>query len=345
MKKSALRSFAALAAVPGFVASCLTVSSVATPATSMLSFRQSGLAGGGFVNTIALDPAGGGLVLAGGDVSGFHRSTDWGQHWTTSNTGVDLPSQLSVADIEFSTARPGTVFAAVGVRGSGGGLLVSQDGGQTWALRSGVPQFSGANNVGTKGIPHTHPRSTGTLLALDEEGGFLYAATFEQGVLRSADDGATWTVLGLAGRHLRGLAMDPTDPDTLFVASFNDGVYRTTDASGAGTFVRLGGSPVTPEEVRLIGGALYVAGGTAGVFRSPDAGLTWTQLGIGTIPVTGTSWMSVDGYVACDRDVVYVGANNAGPDTVLRSADGGATWASVTSVPINRYPCRGTVSM
>src|SRR5437870_13828864 len=50
---------------------------VATPAS--FSFAPSGVAGGGFVNVVAVDPAGSGLVLAGGDVSGIHRSTDWGQ--------------------------------------------------------------------------------------------------------------------------------------------------------------------------------------------------------------------------------------------------------------------------
>ena len=39
-------------------------------------FQQSGIAGGGFVNVIAADPSGSGLLIAGGDVSGLHRSTD-----------------------------------------------------------------------------------------------------------------------------------------------------------------------------------------------------------------------------------------------------------------------------
>lgn len=331
MKKTSFRSRAATVAVPLFLASCLTASSGAIPPPTALSFAQSGLAGGGFVNTIALDPNGTGVVLAGGDVSGFHRSTDGGQHWVTSNMGLDRPGELSVAGIQFSAADPGTVYAAVGVRGAGGGLLVSTDDGLSWTLRSEVPQFSGANNDGIKGIPHTHPRSTGALLALDEANGFLYAATFEQGVLRSADGGLSWTVLGLAGKHLRGLALDPSNPDTLYVAAYNDGVYRTNTASSTGSFVKLAGSPLTPEELRLIGGTLYVAGGKAGVFRSPDGGQTWEQLGVGSIPVTGPSWMSIDGYAACGRDVVYAGANNGGPDAVMRSTDGGTTWASVTS--------------
>ena len=86
-----------------------------------------------------------------------------------------------VAAVLFSTGTPGLVYAGVGKKGASGGLLVSQDGGRTWSLRSSVPQFSGGDNEGVNGIPHTHPRSTGALLAEDPAGGYLYAATFAQG--------------------------------------------------------------------------------------------------------------------------------------------------------------------
>ena len=44
-------------------------------ATGPLSFEPSGIDGGGFVDVIAVDPRRSGLVPAGGDVSGLHRST------------------------------------------------------------------------------------------------------------------------------------------------------------------------------------------------------------------------------------------------------------------------------
>lgn len=315
-------------------------SSAAAP-PPLLSFTASGLDGGGFVNVVAVDPSGSGLVLAGGDVSGFHRSTDWGRHWSTANAGLTATPQLAVAAIELSTTVPGLVYAGVGQRGAGGGLLVSTDDGASWTLRSTVPQFSGSNNDGVPGIPHTHPRSTGDLLAIDEARGFLYAATFDQGVLRSSDDGVTWTVLGLAGSHLRGLAFDPSDPDVLYVAAYNDGVYRTGSASTTGLFSKLPGSPLTPEELRLVDGSLYVAGGKAGLFRTRDGGASWKALGSGAVPVDGPAWMSIDAYRACGRDVIYAGANAAGADSVMQSTDDGTTWSSVTADPLRVHDTIG----
>src|SRR5947209_7378681 len=59
-----------------------------------LRFQGSGLEGGGFENVVAVDPSGSGLLLAGGDVSGFQRSTDWGSHWQTANGGITMQNEL-----------------------------------------------------------------------------------------------------------------------------------------------------------------------------------------------------------------------------------------------------------
>jgi hypothetical protein len=319
----------------------LVAAQPAGSAPGQLTFRQSGLIGGGFVNVLAADPSDPSTLLAGGDVSGFHLSTDGGTTWTTSNTGIQSLAQLQVATILYSTATPGLVYAGVGKRGTLGGLLVSQDGGDSWSLRSAVPQFSGGDNEGVNGVPHTHPRSTGTLLAEDASGGFLYAATFAQGVMRSADGGHTWTTLGLAGKHLRGLAFDPAHPNTLYVGAYNDGVYVTTNASTTGAFTKLAGSPTTPEELLLIGDSLYVAGGKAGVFRTRNGGASWQQLGGSAIPTNGPFWESIAGYPACGHDVIYAGAKAAGGNSIVRSIDDGATWASVTSDPTLIHPSVG----
>src|SRR5438046_2018655 len=74
-----------------------------------LRFQGSGLEGAGFQNVLAVDPSGSGVVLAGGDVSGFPRSTDWGNHWETANGGITSQSDLIVATIVFSDAVPGKV--------------------------------------------------------------------------------------------------------------------------------------------------------------------------------------------------------------------------------------------
>jgi hypothetical protein len=310
--------------------SALTTGAPVAHAAAASGFEQSGIVGGGFVNVVVADPSGSGVMLAGGDVSGLHRSTDFGATWTQVNTGIAAVDQLKVASVAFSPSTPGEVYAAVGDEGRNGGVLVSSDGGVTWALRSTVPQFSGGNNDGWPAMPQTHPRSTGRLFAFDPRRDLVYAASFEHGVYRSADHGYTWTPLPGSGRFLRGIAIDPSDPDVLYAAAYGEGVFKSTDAAGAGTFTRLPSSPSRPEELLVIGGDLFVAAGSAGLLRSSDGGATFARLGGVTVP-PGPVWISIDGYRACGSTVLYAGAVDGGAVGVLRSVDGGATWESVVA--------------
>jgi hypothetical protein len=103
----------------------------------------------------------------------------------------------------------------------------------------------------------------------------------------------------------------------------------------------LAGSPLNAEELTLVDGSLYVAGGKSGVFRSRNQGSTWQQLGGSAIPVDGPAWMSIGGYRACGRDVVYAGANAGGSNSIVRSIDDGATWSSITADPTLVHPTIG----
>jgi hypothetical protein len=293
----------------------------ATPLNVPYGFSGSSLDGGGFVNVVAFDPAVPGLVLAGGDVSGILRSTDYGKTWASADRGLRSLAQMKVASLLFSPS--GEAYAAVGDEGEGGGLLVSTDAGLSWSLRSQTPQFSGDNNVGLL-LPVPHPRSTGTLLALDPKGSLLYAATFHDGVMRSADDGQTWTTLGLAGSYLRGLAIDPDHPNQVYAAAFQEGIFETSDASGSAKFELLANSPTTPEELTVVGGTLFAAAGSAGIYSY--SGGTWR-----TLAPAGATWEALTGYAACGQTVLYAGADGAGSQGLMRSLDGGATWATLVA--------------
>jgi hypothetical protein len=303
-------------------------------AQSPTAFAASGIDGGGFVNVVAVDPRRTGVVLAGGDVSGIQRSTDWGRSWSVSDKGFNTSAELKVAALAYAPDNPDTVYAAAGSDTGGGGFARSGDGGRTWAFVSRVPQFSGGNNGG--GLPSPHPRSTGNLLAADPRiAGLVYAATFDGGVMRSTDGGATWVVLGLAGTHLRSLVLDPGNPEVLYAASFGAGVYRTSSARSTGAFVRLAAAPTTVEELVLVGSELYAAAGSAGLFRSADAGANWTAMATGT---TGGVWAAIAGADGPAGRVLYAGAatsgnNGSGRVPVLRSDDGGATWVPLTQLP------------
>jgi hypothetical protein len=147
MRRRTSRTFSTLTSVALLATVCAAPTTLrAAPA---VPFRATGLDGGGLVNVVAFDPWTPGVVIAAGDNSGFFRSTDFGQTWTPQNTGILGVNQLQVATIAFSPSVPGTIYAGAGALGVGGGVFVSTDDGRTWALRSSVPQFSGAPNTGS----------------------------------------------------------------------------------------------------------------------------------------------------------------------------------------------------
>lgn len=301
-----------------------------------LVWSSSGVNGAGFVNTIAIDPNSTGLVIAGGDVSGLQRSTDWGARWTPANGGATSTNHLRMAVVAFHPTVANKCYAGAGVDGNSGGFFRSTDGGVNWTLASTAAQFGG-DNSNVAALPNTHPRSTGNLLAFDPLGTYIYAATFNDGVMRSSNDGNTWTVLGLAGKYLRSIAVDPDDPDTVYVSAYGDKVYKTTTARSTGTFTSLAASPTSTEDLIVINSVVYAAGGDLGVFKSTNGGTTWTQLGSGTLGLTTENWCSIDGYVSGGNTVLYVGcvsptrdSTSVGFDVIYKSTNGGSTWTSMT---------------
>jgi hypothetical protein len=297
------------------------------------SFGPTGIYGGGFQNVVAVDPRGE-LVIAGGDVSGFSRSTDGGRTWSPSNAGVWTISMRAVASIVFSPTDPNTIYAATGSQHRPGGFLVSEDGGITWEARSSVPRFSGTSNSVT-GLPSTHPRSTGTLIASDPAMSLLYAATFDDGVMRSPDGGHTWTTIGLAGFYLRSITIDPSNTDTILVATYGRGVWRATQASDQAIFERVAEAPAVVEEITVVGTDMYAAAGSDGIYRVADGGRSWTRLGAGSLPDSGPAWTTIAGIAGCQGTTLYAGAHGGGAWSLARSSDGGATWGSVTGTEIS----------
>jgi photosystem II stability/assembly factor-like uncharacterized protein len=299
------------------------------PASATLQFSATGLEGGGFQNVVAVDPFDGDDVLSGGDVAGFQRSENGGVTWQSANAGLTARQQLAVASILFSPTVQNTVYAAVGDPGATGGLVVSEDGGKTWSLRSNVPRFAGGN-AKTAGMPAEHPRSTGNLLALDALGR-LYAATFKDGLMRSGDDGVTWTTLGLAGVHLRTLVLDPLNPGVLYAGSYGQGAFKIDDSAGGVTITKLTSSPPVVEELAVVNSSIFAAAGTSGLYRSIDGGGTWQRLSTGL--AAGGNWTSIAAKDCISSSILFAGALGPGSDDVVKSTDGGATWTSLTADP------------
>lgn len=124
----------------------------------------------------------------------------------------------------------------------------------------------------------------------------VYAATSQAGVLKSADNGATWTAknAGLPSRTILDLAIDPFTPGRVYIVT-ESGVFRSENGGDSWNALDLGNknavcSALTVDAVTP--GLVFVGTQSHGVYGSADAGDTWTFLeggamrGVGGLALT-----------------------------------------------------------
>jgi photosystem II stability/assembly factor-like uncharacterized protein len=112
-------------------------------------------------------------------------------------------------------------------------------------------------------------------------------AAGDTGVFRSRDRGASWSRVGAAGDlpTVWSLAVDPSDPQTVFAGTRPTAIYRSRDGGaswkrldvGAATECSIGTAFVTRVLVdrdRTVWAGVEIDG----VFRSEDGGDTWTKV-------------------------------------------------------------------
>jgi photosystem II stability/assembly factor-like uncharacterized protein len=250
------------------------------------------------------------------------RTADSGRHWVAVSGGLPVPHDLA----SLALGDPGTVLA--GGRFEEGHFRVyrSDDDGENW-------EPSARGLVSTAVSAGTATRS-----------GALFTAVFFDGLLRSLDQGATWTrSLDVGFTYVQAFALDPADAATVYAGttfSFGEDphfLWKTTDGGDSWqplpypTTVFEGGQivaldvddiavdPVDPATV-FLATALNNAGlsSWAGLFRSRDGGQSWEKIG------TPSPYFDVKTHPAAPGLVLALS-----PFGVFRSADHGDTWTEV----------------
>jgi photosystem II stability/assembly factor-like uncharacterized protein len=262
---------------------------------------QMALASSAFVG-IAIDPSDARNVHVAAADQGVLRSSDGGDHWVPSNTGLLVLSATSIA-IDAEDARRLYLINA-------GQIYRSTDAGGTW-----LPVFGIANSVEVSSDPlqaNVAYVRTGPTVGFD-------------GLLRTTDGGFTWRAISPPPgvTRLNGLAPDPGHSDGLFVVT--DLVLKTSDAGT--TWSTLGEGPaevgarglaVSPFEAATV----YAAGGLARFSLSTDSGGLWLAPGNAGFPSGSTNNLAV---AATTPETVYAGTSSG----LFRTLNRGATWSRV----------------
>lgn len=271
------------------------------------------------VEALAVDPSHPGTILAGSRFSEIFKSTDGGATWRPKTLG-GFNVALEVSGFLFDPSSPSGVLAA-----SSQGLLRSTDGGENW-------DFYGDAPVSFYALAGD-PSNAATLYAGNVHG---------SGVLKSTDGGAHWNLAngGLPKIQATGgpfapivlaLAVDPSDPSTVYAATYGYGLFRSEDGASTWTFAGSGMRNASLEALALKPGqssTVYAGTHGGGVYRSLDAAGSWSSANVGLR-------LSLVSAVVADPaapGMLYAAAF----DGVYRSADDGTSWQpSSAGLPVS----------
>lgn len=239
-----------------------------------------------------------GVMLAGTYGGSVWRSTNDGQTWSISNSGIAFYYAYALA-----SSPNGAIFAGVS-----SGLYRSTNEGINWQAM--IPSCE--CEFRSLAISHA-PLSAGT----------IFAGT-TVGITRSTDNGGSWTAFQLSNvAPILAVAIDSNG--IVYAASTFYGIYRSTD-NGTGwtqTSLMTGSfSSLASNSANHAFAATY-----ANVYRSLDTGSTWQQQTV----VTNADVRSL---AVARNDHIFAAVSVGG---VYRSTNSGTDWDSVNTGLTNRY--------
>lgn len=195
---------------------------------------------------------------------------------------------------------------------------------------NGVPAFR-TTNSGNDWSPAATglPRAGVWALAIEPTAPTKIYAGTDAGLFRSSDGGLTWSDAnnGIAASVIYSILIDKTAPANVYAAG-SAGVFKSSDSGATWTAANRGFAAARAYAVAADPSAsttLY-AGTRAGLYKSTDGAGTWTAINNCTCRqrLATLSFYSV----AADPNTpgtVFAGGLNG---LLLKSTDGGATWAS-----------------
>ncbi|MBV9788130.1 MAG: exo-alpha-sialidase, partial [Chloroflexi bacterium] len=329
------------------------------------------------------------IAAAGGGIWRTENALDAKPKWKYLTGDYDINAVGSI-EIDPNDPSGNTLWVGTGESNAcasgcvaGVGLYRSKNGGNTWEGPIGAAEFSG-KGVGSiaikKGDPNTiYAASTTALRGASSVccGGITrpVPGAAKWGLYKSTDGGKTWSFIHngsvnaaactgdnteynngtvCSPRGPRRVALDPSDPNTVYAASFGRGVWRSNDAGATWAQIKAPLNTIATDRAefavtKLPNGKtrMYVGDGASGApaasfFRSDDVA-TGTPVFQDLTTYANTGYCGgqcwYDNYVytpAGYPDVVYLSGSHAYGEArsngraVILSTDAGASFTDMT---------------
>lgn len=291
------------------------------------------------VRGLTVDPNDARRIYLATQDRGFMSSTDGGQSFTASNTGLD--GFTSLWAVTADAKNPGRLYAST----HHGGVYRSDDYGKTWRHTHGA---AAATTADVKYAEPLNPVNSAELLggnvdiAQDRASpGGVWVYGFDQCLAQFAPTGqacatrSDWPAEGFDKYamvlHYYRYASDAViaSDGSLVSSGFatlltGGGTFRTDNGGDTWKYSWPNNTPSNLWRLARGSGAALYAAGTGGVFRSDDNGATWKHT---AAPTTEVRALAAD---PSNGDIVYAGSWNA-DGGVFKSTDGGTTWAGLAN--------------
>ncbi len=271
------------------------------------------------IRSIAISPLDSNKIYAGNDTSIIFKSTNGGRTWSVLN-GIRLgiegtTKNKRITGIIIDPKYPDTLFAA----SDSGGVYRSYNGGVIWT-KVGKPA-SGLSDTNVASIV-MNPQSTQILYV-----------NADSGVYKTLDRGATWFSVnnGLQqdSVNVNYIAIDPVNPNILYVGTSNGKIYRTENSGNSWSLVsQLSGSPnitaiiVDPKKPNQV----YLGTQNQGAYFSVNRGLTFTNIVSGLpTPYPEITSVAID---TTSITKIYVGTKYRG---VYKRLETDTSWTAINT--------------
>jgi photosystem II stability/assembly factor-like uncharacterized protein len=240
--------------------------------------------------TIGIDPHLADHVLSASHLimESFNKGTSWTVNWSYDQIKNDLPKNTTgqvISTIAFAPSDKKIIYASLCADGcvmghergdpicgyTGGGVILSTDGGTTW-------ERAVDNNLGDIGVLD---------LTVDPSDANTAYAAAGNGLFKTTNKGTDWTILSgfPANLPIRTTAVDPKDSQYLLTGLEGIGIYMSSNGGQTWNTGYAGLEPngslhdivFDPVNSNIV----YTSDFYSGVYRSTDRGLTWTQINNG----------------------------------------------------------------